>query len=508
MKRLSGLFGPVKQLWICLLDKPACFFLLMFFSFFISGCTVGPKYVEPEIEAPCNWNSSHIEELDDSPVDDDPWWESFNDPLLNSLMERAASQNLDLQLALARIVEARLALKGGQAAGLPHIDGSATYSYLTYNQRTLNHLLDIDGCRKGMKQRHLNIFEAGFDAEWEIDLFGMNAHQNKMLEAMEGSSCESFRDIWVSLSAEIAKAYIELRGLQEQLAILCREIEAQKDTRELIKSLNAGGFDGELSLMQADEELGMLLSQKPQIEFLIDKNIHRLSILLGYHPGDLFCELNIPESLPELPCRRTIGIPSELLRKRPDIRKAERELAAATEQIGIAVAALFPRVVLTGFIGDIAALCGYGSLTGFAGPQLLFPIFNSKMLKQDVCMNQVKAEQSLILYQKTVLEAFEETENAIAAFHYEFQKNQSLKQVRELNRESYLLNQQLYQTGLKNYLDVQSAHRSYLSVEKVLLQSRIDLLVNYIILYKALGGQQFSKKQMTDPQNGAEEGMF
>jgi len=440
------------------------FWAIILLGISIVGCTVGPKYIPPKMDLPCEWESAHFQELQDDSCDCYRCWESFNDPLLNSLIEHAASQNLDLNIAMTRILEARLVLKGGEASLYPHLDGSATYSYASYNQRTLNEILGYGNCR-GTKQRNLNLFEVGFDAEWEIDLFGMNTHQNNALKALAESSQEEFSNAWVTLSAEVARSYIELRGYQLRLGIITRDIASQKDTQELTKSLMIGGFVGTVDQRQVDEELSLLMSQKPQIELLIRKSIHHLSILLGYFPGDLFCELSAPEQLPELPCHKPIGIPSELLRRRPDIRKAERDLAAATEEVGTAIAALFPRISLTGFIGDITTLCSTGSLTGFVGPQLLLPIFNSRMLKQDVCLNKIKVEQACLQYQKTVLEALEETENAIAAFHYELEKNQYLEYVKNSSQNAYFLSLQLYQHGLKDYLEVQTAHRSFLAAE-------------------------------------------
>lgn len=462
--------------------------LLIFVCLSFVGCTIGPKYAEPQMEIPCQWQPEHAEELDEGSIDCYRWWESLNDPMLNSLIARASSQNLDLHLAMTRIWEARLSLKGGQASLLPRLDGSFTYAYASFNQKTLNNILGTGCCNQRSKQRNLNLFEAGFDAEWEIDLFGMNAHQVKALMAMEEASQEDFSNVWVTLSAEVARSYIELRGFQQRLDVLDDDMESLKETRALTESLIVSGFSGTGDQLQADEQLSLLKSQKPQLEFLIYKSIHHLSILLGSIPSELQCELGVPGVLPMLPCNRPIGVPSELLRRRPDIRKAERELAAATEQVGVAVAALFPRISLRGFIGDITTLCTQGSLTGFISPQLLFPIFNSRLLEQDVCLNKIKVEQALYSYQKTVLSALEETENAIAAFHYELEKNRHLEEATKSSRNAYLSVLQLYHNGMKNYLEVQALHRSFLATEGAYLQSQVDLLTNYIALYKALGG--------------------
>ena len=321
----------------------------------------------------------------------------------------------------------------------------------------------------------------------EIDLFGMKKHEINALKAKIDSSEAEFCHIRITLSAEVARNYIELRGLQQRLKVMARDIDAQKETLQLTTNLIDFGFADAVDQMQAEEQLSLLSAQKPQIELSIHKTIHRLSLLLGYTPGHLFDELCEPCMLPSLPCETPIGIPSELLRRRPDIRKAERELAAATELVGSAVAALFPRLSLQGFIGDISTLCS-GSFTWFADSQVLFPIFNSKLLEQDVAINKIKAGQALYEYKKTVLAALEEAENAIASFHYERERNRSLKQAQETSKEAYELALQLYRSGFKDYLEVLITHRSLLSAEDAYLQSQMELLFHYISLYKAIGG--------------------
>lgn len=449
------------------------------------ACTVGPKYDPPVIEMPCEWHSDVPEGMQRDETDCLLWWQSFNDPLLDSLIERAAAQNLDLSIAAARILEARVEEKGGETNLYPHIDGSATYGHAQYNQKTLDRLLGI--CRRGSHTRNINFFEIGFDADWEIDLFGKNLHDLKALQAKTESSEFEFMNIWITLSAEVAKNYIELRGLQQSREVITKHIAAQKDTLHLTHSLTYTGFSSNLDQKQAEEQLNRLLAQKPLVELSISKSIHRLSILLGYNPAELFCELEQPAPLPHLPCQKRIGVPSELLRRRPDIRRAERDLAAATEQVGSAIAALFPRISLQGFVGDISALCS-GSFTWFGGCQILQPIFNSRLLEQDVTINQLKAEQALYSYQKTVLEALEETENAIASFHFELERNTNLAKAHEASQEAHTLMAQLYENGLKDYIQVQVANQSFLESEDSYLQSQIDLLLHYIALYKAVGG--------------------
>jgi outer membrane protein TolC len=188
----------------------------------------------------------------------------------------------------------------------------------------------------------------------------------------------------------------------------------------------------------------------------------------------------------------SLGVPAELLRRRPDIRKAERELAAATEYTSVAIASLFPRLSLRGFVGDISphlhSLCGPSSATWIAGPQLLLPIFNSKLLQQDVSLNKIKTRRALYTYQKTVLEALEEAENAIAAFHSEQQRQQQLQLAQKLAEEAYELTYQLHQRGFKSYLEVLESYRHFLEAQEGVMQSQLQLTMHYIYIYKALGG--------------------
>lgn len=459
----------------------------MLLNLMLLGCTVGPKYEPPFVEMPCEWHSSVGEEMPCDSPDCFLWWECFNDPLLNSLIERAALQNLDLSIAAMRILEARAEQKGGNASLLPHLDGSLSYGHAQYNQKTLNKILETSHHHHDSSKRNLNFFEIGFDADWEIDLFGRNKHEIMALKAKIESSEAEYCHLWVTLSAEVARNYIELRGWQQRLKVINQDIGAQKESLHLTDGLTQIGFTNTLDQRQAQEQLSALEAEKPQIKLSINKAIHRLSILLGYAPGDLFAELEEPGMLPCFPGFTPLGIPSELLRRRPDIRRAERDLAAATEQVGTAIAALFPRLSLQGFIGEIFTV-GPSSFTWFASPQVLLPIFNSRLLKQDVTINKIKAQEALYEYQKTVLGALEEAENGIASLHSERERNFHLAEAYEASREAAALTHQLYQRGLKDYLAVLVTQRSLLAAESAYLQNQIELLFDYIALYKALGG--------------------
>lgn len=461
-------------------------FLLCFLSILFGSCQVGPSYTPPCMETPAEWHTNLSDGMQNEPLQDFIWWESLHDPLLNLLIERASEQNVDLYIAATRVLEARAAEKGGAAELYPHLDASLNGGHVQYNQKVLDRVL---GIHHGSHDKHknLNFFEAGFDAEWELDLFGVQAHEMKALKAQIDSSKEAYMHLWITLSAEVAKNYIEVRGLQTRLSHLEREIDTQNETVNITKGLIQAGFVGSLDETQAESELLSLQSEKPLIVLSINKAIHRLSILLGYSPGELFCLLNERGVLPNLPDQKPLGIPSELLRRRPDIKKAERDLAAASERVGSAIASLFPRLSLTGFIADIGA-CRASGFNGFGGSELLFPIFNSKLLQQDVDLNKIRTQQALYVYQKTILEALEEVENAIASFRYESERNAYLNRALQSSQKAYQSISDLYKRGLKSYLDVLVASRNLNTAEQAYLLSQMDLLFHYIALYKALGG--------------------
>lgn len=454
----------------------------------IAGCT--PKCISPPCtNIPCEW---HTPLPDDIVVDDSAnsfiWWQAFDDCTLNSLIARMTSQNLDLFIAASRILEAREMRKGEKASLFPHIDATAATGGLGYNRKVLNTLLDSDCNHHHNGQRNIGFFEFGFDAEWEIDIFGVTRNKMQALKAKLEASQEEFQNIWISLTAELARNYIELRGQQQQLALTEQEIDSQQEIIVLMHSLNQAGNNNPVQENQAITDLNALKGQKTQIELAINQSIHRLSVLLGLPPGDLFCELQTTASIPCTPSKKPIGVPSELLQRRPDIRKAEREIAAANAMVASAVASLFPRISLTGFIGDIGTFQNSSGFAWLAGPQLLAPIFNSRLIEESVEINKIKMEQAIYEYKHTVLKALEEVENALSSYHFELQKYAFLATAANAQNDSLNLTDDLYRTGSKDYIEVLSTKRAYIQSQKALLQSQITLCLDYIAIYKALGG--------------------
>lgn len=458
-----------------------------------SGCSVGPVYEPPITDIPCQWHSDISETVNTDPLECLVWWESFQDPLLNDLIACAATQNLDLRIAALRVLQARSIAKAKKGDLYPHIDGSVNYDHVYYSKDALvNGLLGTACPTKHNVRRNVNFFELGFDADWEIDLFGMTAHEINALQAHAEAVQLNLSSIWVTLSAEIAKNYVEIRGLQMRLLVAQEIIQTQENALKLTQELLERGLvtDSDVSRLQA--ALSESKAQKPLIELDILCKIHRISILLGQPPGEFYACLQTARQLPSLPTQHPIGVPSELLRRRPDIRKAERELAAATERVGSAIAALFPRFSLRGFVGDISTHAGSlfnpASATWLAGPQLLVPIFNSRLLLQEVDYNKLVTQEALFNYQKTVLEALEESENGIAGFRLGEKRLQHLEEAYLIHKKSFEIADRLYQTGVNDYLTVVAGAKTLLAAEDLRIQGQVDQLLHYISLYKALGG--------------------
>ncbi|MBA3603898.1 MAG: efflux transporter outer membrane subunit [Parachlamydiaceae bacterium] len=460
----------------------------------LTGCSVGPRYAAPDIEVPCTWHSEVPEGMREEPSDNIIWWGKLQDPLLNELIDLAGNQNLDLLIAATRVLQARAEANGKKGDLFPHIDGSVTGGHVYYSKDALVNGLLGTACpiRRKHVKRNVNFFELGFDVEWEIDFFGKTAHDISALKAQEEAIQEELCGIWVTLSAEIAKTYIELRGFQQRLHSNQRSIQTQEYAVLLTKKLIERGILKDVDLIKTETEWINLKAQNPLIELNIHRAIHRLSILLGCAPGDLFECLQVASGLPQLPLEKPIGLPSDLLRRRPDIRKAERELAAATERIGSAIAGLFPRFSLNGFIGDISTNAGSlfkpASATWFAAPQLLIPIFNSRLLMQDVEYNKITTQQAIYNYQKKVLEALEESENAIASYRYQDERSKHLADANQRYNKAFEFSQELYRQGVTDYLAVLASAKTLYISEEALLQSKVDQLLNYVSLYKALGG--------------------
>jgi multidrug efflux system outer membrane protein len=449
----------------------------------LAGCSVGPNYHPAKIALPANYGEVGPGRTTNRPAELEQWWKNFDDPTLASLIGRAVESNYDLKAAEARLRAGR-ALKGAVLADFfPTIDMNASYTKARRSVNALSfpvQLIDTD------------TYQAGFDASWEIDVFGGKRRgleaANADLQAIE----EDRRSVLVSLLAEVARNYVELRGTQRRLGIARENLHAQEETLEITQQRFNAGLVSELDVAQARVVLATTRSQVPPVEALEKQFVHRLSLLLGQPPGALSSELEkeapIPPSPPEVPA----GLPSDLLRRRPDVRRSERQLAAATARIGVAEAELFPKFFLTGVAGfqslQAADLIAPQSKFWSAGPSVRWRLLEYPRLRAQIRAQTAQQEQLLAQFHQTVLASLEDVENALVAYSKEKERYDALSEDVAANRRTFDLANQVYTNGLGEFLSVLIAARTLYEAEDALAQSQSAISLNLVSLYKALGG--------------------
>jgi outer membrane protein, multidrug efflux system len=463
----------------------------------IVGCTVGPNYRRPDVQVPATWSEGSDHDVTTQPRDIARWWKTFNDPELDGLIERAVQSNLDLRLAAARVREAR-ALRGIAASDLgPTINVSGAY---TRNRQSENVLPAQVGSLNGGSATgaapsgtlEQDLFQAGFDASWEIDLFGGVRRSIEAADADVAASVEDLRDVLVTLLSEVARNYVEVRGFQRRIDIAEDNIRSQQETLELTQARFDAGLTSQLDVVQAASQLATTQSQVPTLEASLKQSIHRLSILLGLAPGALLSELFQASPIPPVPPEVPVGLPADLLRRRPDVRRAERQVAAATARIGIAVADLFPKLSLTGALGlqsNLLADLPLGSSRFWSvGPTLSWPIFDAGRIRANIQVQNTREEQRLTQYEQVVLTSLEDVENALVAYSREQTRRSRLAEAVEANQRAVELANELYIRGLGDFLNVLESQRSLFASQSDFVQSEATMSSNLVALYKALGG--------------------
>jgi NodT family efflux transporter outer membrane factor (OMF) lipoprotein len=459
----------------------------------LSGCAVGPDYHPPKITPPNKWSEPMRggETSNVQPVA--AWWKTFHDPELNSLIQRAVMSNHDLRVAEARVREARAQYSGAFAQLWPTLDGGGAYQRVgrSHNNPSLGAPIPgLGALALPSKPFQNDVYLYGFDSAWEIDVFGGTRRQVEASKAELAAAELGKRDVVVSLLGEVARNYVETRGLQNRLEIAHNNIKSQEEGLALTQARFKSGLTSELDVQQATALLANTRSLVPVIETGIQQSIHRLGVLLGQEPGSLQAELCKPSPLLAKAPKVPVGLPADLLRRRPDIQRAERELAAANARIGVATADLFPKFSLTGGIGGISVSDWYSSGSRFwnFGPTVQWRIFDAGRIRANIRVQNARQEQALALYEKSVLTAMEDVENALVAYAKEQERHRCLKQAVEANRDALHLASQNYANGLANFINVLDAERSLHQAEDSLAQSDTAVLQNLVVLYKALGG--------------------
>ena len=452
------------------------------------GCKVGPDYQAPETRAPGQWSAPLAGGETSRQAGLAQWWQAFHEPELDALEARALAANLDLRLAQARLHEAR-ALRGlaasaqGPSLG---VSGSAGRERESANQPLLGGLLPPGTAMTS------NVYQGGFDAGWELDLFGGNRRGTEAADAALEAAGYSLADAQVSLAAEVARNYVTARGYQQRLAIARENLAAQRDLVTLTRSRYQQGFTSSLEPEQAATVLAQTESQVPALEAGFQVAVHHLGVLLGQHPGQLRGELEAIAPIPAAPPEVPAGLPADLVRRRPDIRVAERRLAEASARVGVARADLYPKFTLTGGFGWESAQSGSlftpASSTWSWGPSFQWPIFDMGRVRAHIRVQDARQEQALASYEKAVLTGYEDVENALVGYAKEQARNVPLRTAVASSGKALTVARQQYASGLTSFINVLDAERVVYQTQDTLVQSDQAVAQDLIALCKALGG--------------------
>lgn len=438
----------------------------------VSGCMVGPDYKPPQYPVPQVWNSTAATQ----PLAITNWWTKFNDAQLNALIARAIASNLDLKIAESRVRQAR-AQRGITASGFwPTLDAAGSYRRQSSS---------------GVTGTAGDMYQAGLDAAWEIDIFGGVRRGIEAADADVLASVENRRAVLVSVAAEAALNYLNLRGYQQQIAIAQSNIVAQERSAALTRK-RFPAFASKLDVVNAEAQVETTRAAIPVLESAARRTMFALGVLLAREPAALTAELETAAPLPATPPEVPVGLPSDLLRRRPDVRAAEAALHGATARIGVATADLFPKFSLTGNLGTSSdtgsGLVNWNNRVYSFGPTVSWNLFAAGRVVSNIEAQNEVERQALLTYQKTVLAALGDVEDALVAYVKEQQHRQALLAAVASNKEAVDLATRLYTEGHTDFLNVIAAQRALYSVQDALVQSERSIATNLIAIYKALGG--------------------
>jgi multidrug efflux system outer membrane protein len=466
----------------------------------LAGCTVGPDYRRPEIATPSAYSdAAPINAAPASEAALSAWWTQFNDPELNALIERALANNLDLATAASRIRQAREQEVIAGAAGLPKAGANAAAVRLNTNPHSIPLPAALAGGAPGggpppsiTTPTHLNLYAVGFDASWEIDIFGGVRRGVEAARANSEAALWQRRDGEVSLTAEVASQYFALRAAQTRIALLNDELKAQRDTFGLIQARNRVGFVTRLDVNQQQTQVESTAAQLPDAQAQARAALHALAVLLGQPPEALESELAASAAMPTPPASLPVGLPSELLRRRPDVRAAERQLAAANADIGVAVADLYPKFNLLG-VASLAStrldtLFNPMSASSVGVGYITWPILQGGRIRANIASTKEQRAQAYLAYQKTVLNALKDVEDALDRCNADRDKQTALQHALDAAQSSLTIAQAQYGVGLVTFLNVLNGQDAVLKARDQLVQADAQYAQDLASLFKALGG--------------------
>ena len=454
-----------------------------------AGCKVGPNYERPVTTMP----AAYREPTDGSTMGPTSfpaagpaeirWWREFGDPKLTELVERSVTANYGVAVGEARLRQARAARRVAQSLLYPQVNVGAS-------------ALRFRGSDAGIGLSGLDfedgLFQVGFDAAWAVDVFGGARRGVESARAHEQAAEADRRGVVLMVAAETAPAYLELRGTQRQLQIDQTILDEQRQTLTVTEDRRRNGLASDLEVLRARTEVEGTAAEIPPLQQAIRQYIHVLSTLLGLEPTALGAELEQPAPIPAVPGRVAVGIPSDLLRRRPDVQGAERQLAAATARVGVATATVFPQVVLGGAAGfqsrDTNDLFNDDSKYYVAGPTINWTVFDAGRRKAGVKFAEAQVDAAKAAYEDTVLRAFRDVESSLVAVDRAQARVSDLRRLSASARESAAIARRDYERGILDQLTVLDAQRQSNRADLLLAEGEVARVVNVVTLYKALGG--------------------
>ena len=454
-----------------------------------AGCMVGPDYRPPDVVTPPTWGelapTAPPAGRSDTIADGTPtaWWTTFDDQLLTSLIQRTVQSNLTLQQAEARVREARASRRIAAADLWPQVEASGSY---TRERSSKN------GLATSTAGKWFNLFQAGFDANWEVDVFGGNRRSVEAADAGLQAAEDDRNAVLISLLGEVGLEYVTYRSLQQRIALANQNLTAQQGTLDLTRRLFNAGLAPELDVQRAAAQAATTASTIPLLEQQRAQAMHVLGVLIGQPPMALQQDLAAVRPIPKPPAQVAVGLPSELLLRRPDVARSERQLASQTAEIGVATRDPFPRFFISG-AADLQSVrasdfFNWQSRALSLGPSVAWPIFEGGRIRANIELQTATQQELLARYQAVVLQAFQDVEDALVAFSHEQATRTQLEDAVRANQRAADLARRLYAQGLTDFLTVLVAEQSVFTSQDTLAQTERDVALELVALYKAVGG--------------------
>jgi NodT family efflux transporter outer membrane factor (OMF) lipoprotein len=463
----------------------------------LTACAAGPSYRTPKPDTPPNFASRVAAAASSAqptvpPPDLATWWRTLNDEELDSLVDRAVKSNLDLEIALDRLQQARTYEAVVLGYALPDVDASAGAGRGTGSDLTKGRAdTGLRSADNGAGLQHINTI-AGFDAVWELDLFGKFRREFEAARADTQAARAARYDVLTSVVADVVRAYVDLRGFQVRAGILHKASDVLRESLRIVTIRYERGITNELDVALATRELATLEARIAPVEAQVSAAQYTLAVLVGEYPETMVQELSKPDLIPSMPAPTAPGVPLDLLKRRPDIQQAERTLAAATARIGVATANLFPQVAVIGAIGSQAQ--GWGTTPSVSkhiwsfGPGAIWPLLDFGALDAEVDIAHLAARASLLNYRKTILNAVQQVDTSLDAYEAQQVRMEKLSGAMMAGERAVELATRRYNRGLTDFLNVVDAERQFYDLQEQYAQAQVAQGEQFVQLYKSLGG--------------------